>query len=150
MEAYFHTFLNWALDIYEWLASRPSCFTPGRNSPPPRYLLDRRLGGPQSRSRRCRQDKYFLSPLRIDPRFFDRRAHSLFTAPPELSPTSTYTNILLVVQNAVMVFGKSFLDAHPECFFKVQWLLYLPPALTHQNPAFCPHSVSVCSLWFSQ
>jgi hypothetical protein len=25
--------------------------------------------------------------------------------------------------------------------FKVQWLLYVPPALTYQNSAFCLHSV---------
>jgi hypothetical protein len=33
---------------------------------------------------------------------------------------------------------------------KAQWLLYVPPALTYQNSTFCPQSVSVCSVWFSQ
>jgi hypothetical protein len=34
--------------------------------------------------------------------------------------------------------------------FKVQRLLYVPPALTYQNSAFCPHSVFMCSVWFLQ
>jgi hypothetical protein len=29
-------------------------------------------------------------------------------------------------------------------------LVYIPHASTWQNTAFCPHSVSVCSIWFSQ
>jgi hypothetical protein len=31
-----------------------------------------------------------------------------------------------------------------------QWLLYVPLALTYQNCAFCPQSIFVCSVWFSQ
>jgi hypothetical protein len=34
--------------------------------------------------------------------------------------------------------------------FKAQWLLYEPPSLTYQNSTFCPHSVYVCSIRFSQ
>jgi hypothetical protein len=33
---------------------------------------------------------------------------------------------------------------------QAQRLLYVPPALTYQNSRFCPHSVSVCPVWFSQ
>jgi hypothetical protein len=34
--------------------------------------------------------------------------------------------------------------------FRAQWLLYVPPALTYLNSAFCPQSASVCSAWFLQ
>jgi hypothetical protein len=44
-------FLTSALDGGEWSASRPCRFIPRGKSP--RYPLDRRLGGPQGRSRRC-------------------------------------------------------------------------------------------------
>jgi hypothetical protein len=37
---------------------RTGCFTPGENAP--RYPLDRRLGGPQSRSGRCGEQKYLV------------------------------------------------------------------------------------------
>jgi len=43
VEVYLYAFLTSALDGDEWSASRPSRFNP-------RYLFDRRLGGPQSRS----------------------------------------------------------------------------------------------------
>jgi hypothetical protein len=33
---------------------------------------------------------------------------------------------------------------------EAQWFLCVPPALTYQNCKFCPQSVSVCSVWFSQ
>jgi hypothetical protein len=39
----------------EWLASRPCRFTSGGKSP--HYLLNRRLGGPQRRSRRFGENK---------------------------------------------------------------------------------------------
>jgi hypothetical protein len=42
-----HIFLTLALAGCEWSASRPGHFTPGERAP--RYLLDRRLDGPQSR-----------------------------------------------------------------------------------------------------
>jgi hypothetical protein len=38
-------FMTSVLDGGEWSASRPSCFTPGKDTP---YPLDRKLGGPQS------------------------------------------------------------------------------------------------------
>jgi hypothetical protein len=48
VDVYSHVFLTSALVGGEWSASRPCLFTPqGRI---PRYLLDRKLGGPQSRS----------------------------------------------------------------------------------------------------
>jgi hypothetical protein len=34
--------------------------------------------------------------------------------------------------------------------FKVQWLLYVPLSLTYQNSKFCPQSVFVCFVWFSE
>jgi len=47
--------LNPALDGSGWSASRPGPFTPGGNNP--HYPLDRRLGGPQSRSGRGGEEK---------------------------------------------------------------------------------------------
>jgi hypothetical protein len=47
-------FLTLELAGSEWLASRPGRFTPGER---PRYPLDRRLGGPQSRSGRRGEEK---------------------------------------------------------------------------------------------
>jgi hypothetical protein len=46
-----HDFLTSALDGGELSASRPGCFTLRGKSP--RYPLDRRLGGPPSRSGSC-------------------------------------------------------------------------------------------------
>jgi hypothetical protein len=34
--------------------------------------------------------------------------------------------------------------------FKVQWLLYIPPGLTFSNSVFCPHSVLLCLVCFSE
>jgi hypothetical protein len=62
MEAYggvhvvIHIFLTSALDGGEWSASLPGRFTPGKE---PRYPLDRRLGGPQSRSGRRGEETIF-------------------------------------------------------------------------------------------
>jgi hypothetical protein len=50
-----HIFLNSALAGGELSASRPGRFTPGGKSP--RYPLDRKLDGPQSRSGRRREEK---------------------------------------------------------------------------------------------
>jgi hypothetical protein len=56
-----HVFLISALDGGEWSVSRPSRFTPeGKN---PRYPLERRLCGPQSRSGR-REEEKILGPTR--------------------------------------------------------------------------------------
>jgi hypothetical protein len=52
-------FLTSALVGGEWSTSRPGRFTPRGKSP--RYPLDRRLGGPQSRSGRSGEEK-ILSP----------------------------------------------------------------------------------------
>jgi hypothetical protein len=51
-----HIFLTSAPDGGEWSASRSNRFTAGE-SPPPPYQLDRRLGGPQSRSGRLGEQK---------------------------------------------------------------------------------------------
>jgi hypothetical protein len=59
VDVWIHIFLTSALAGGEWSASRPGRFTPGGNNP--RYPLDRRLGGPQSRSGRRREMK--VSPL---------------------------------------------------------------------------------------
>jgi hypothetical protein len=50
-----HIFLTSALIGGKWSASRIGRFTPRGNSP--RYPLDRRLGGPQSRSGRRGEEK---------------------------------------------------------------------------------------------
>jgi hypothetical protein len=50
VDAYIHIFLTSALVGGEWSASRPGRFTPRGKSP--RYPLDRKLDGPQSRSGR--------------------------------------------------------------------------------------------------
>ena len=34
--------------------------------------------------------------------------------------------------------------------FKDQWSLYVPPDLTFNNSAFCPHSVFMCFVWISE
>jgi len=47
--------LTSALDRGEWSASHPSYFTPGERAP--WYPLDRKLGGPQSRSGRGGEEK---------------------------------------------------------------------------------------------
>jgi hypothetical protein len=48
MDLQLHAFLTSALDGGKWPASRPGRFTPGERDR--WYPLDRRLGGPQSRS----------------------------------------------------------------------------------------------------
>jgi hypothetical protein len=48
-------FLTWVLDGGEWSASQPGRFTTGGKIP--RYPLDRRLVGPQSRSERYGEEK---------------------------------------------------------------------------------------------
>jgi hypothetical protein len=55
-------FLTSAQGGDEWSASRPGLFIPQRDRP--RYPLDRRLDGPQSRSRRCGAEKN-LAPAGI-------------------------------------------------------------------------------------
>jgi hypothetical protein len=55
VDVYIHIFLTSALTGNEWSASRPKPLYPRGNSP--RYALDRRLGGPQSRSGRRGEEK---------------------------------------------------------------------------------------------
>jgi hypothetical protein len=52
-----HIFLKSALTGDEWSASRPSRFNPGGKST--QYLLDRRLGGTQSRSGRHGEKPFY-------------------------------------------------------------------------------------------
>jgi hypothetical protein len=49
VDVYIHTFLTSVLDGGEWSASRPGRYTPGES---PGCPLDKRLGGPQSRTGR--------------------------------------------------------------------------------------------------
>jgi hypothetical protein len=54
-----------ALDESEWSASRHGRFIPGERDP--QYPLDKRLGGPQTRSRNCGGEKDFLPLSGIQP-----------------------------------------------------------------------------------
>jgi hypothetical protein len=70
----FYSFLTSALDGGEWSASRP-----GRGLPrgkDPLYTLDRRLGGPQSRSGHRSWRKNPLPMPGIEPRSTSRTVHS--------------------------------------------------------------------------
>jgi hypothetical protein len=66
-----HIFLTSVLVGGKWSASRPYRFTPGERAPP--HSLDRRLGGPQSRSGRYGEEKILtlpgleLRPLAVQP-----------------------------------------------------------------------------------
>jgi hypothetical protein len=55
MDVYIHIFLTLALVGGEWSSSHPGSFATGERSS--RYPLDKRLGGPQSRSGRCGEVK---------------------------------------------------------------------------------------------
>jgi hypothetical protein len=57
LEENLHALLTSALDAGDLSASRPCPITLGKE---PRYLSDRRLGGPQSRPGRCGGEKSFL------------------------------------------------------------------------------------------
>jgi hypothetical protein len=48
------------------------------------------------------------------------------------------------------MFGNNELPLDFFLPFKAQWFYYIPPALTNLNSAFCPQSVFVCFIWFSQ
>jgi len=54
VEVEFHAFLTSVLEGVEQSNSSPGLFTPGEKA---RYSLDRRLGGPQSRSGRSDEEK---------------------------------------------------------------------------------------------
>jgi hypothetical protein len=70
VEVQLHTFLTSVLDGGEWSNSRPGRFIPGRKNP--RYLLDRRLGGPQSWCGRSGEEKNSQPPPGIKPPNPDR------------------------------------------------------------------------------
>jgi hypothetical protein len=55
-------FFTSALGGGEWSASRPTALSPGKELPVP---IGERLGGPQSRSGRCGEEKN-LSPIVIE------------------------------------------------------------------------------------
>jgi hypothetical protein len=61
--------LTTALGGGKWLASRPGRFIPGKSLC---YPLDRRLGGPQSRSGRGGEEKNSQPPPGIEPWNSDR------------------------------------------------------------------------------
>jgi hypothetical protein len=65
MEVQLQSFLTSAIDGGEWSASRTSRFTPrGKN---PLYPLDRKLGGPQSRSGHGGEEKDFQPLPGLEP-----------------------------------------------------------------------------------
>jgi hypothetical protein len=84
VEVYIHSFFD--LDTrWKWVVS----FTPQPLPPPPKgkspwYLLDRRLGGPQSRTGRGCEEKNSHSSPGIEPQNPDRPAHSLVATSTEL------------------------------------------------------------------
>jgi hypothetical protein len=80
------SFLTSSLDGGERLASRPSRFTPRRNSIP--YPLDRRLNGPQRRCGRYEEEKNIIN-LPGNP-ISSNLAHSLVTIMTELPPPFSY------------------------------------------------------------
>jgi hypothetical protein len=59
--------------IYNW-----------ENSPPPQYPLDRMLGGPQSLSGHCGEEKNLLTMLGIEPLLLSHPTHSVVTIPTKL------------------------------------------------------------------
>jgi hypothetical protein len=65
-EVQLQAFLTAALDGGEWSASRPAAYTP-RERASLWYPLDRRLGGPQSRSGRSCEEKNPQLPPEIEP-----------------------------------------------------------------------------------
>jgi hypothetical protein len=60
----------------------PSALPTGKS---PSYPLDRRLGGPQSRSGCGSEEKNSQPPPEIEPEIPDRPAHSLVAIPTEIS-----------------------------------------------------------------
>jgi hypothetical protein len=79
VEVRLHAFLTLALVGGEWSASHPGRFIPWKE---PRYTLDRRLGGPQSRSGRGGKEKNSQVLQGLEP---DHAARSLVAIPTELS-----------------------------------------------------------------
>jgi hypothetical protein len=67
----------------------------------PRYPLDRRQGGTESRSGRYGEDKKYLAPAGIEPTILDRPARSVVAIPTEVSHYILFMVYLLVsaVQN---------------------------------------------------
>jgi hypothetical protein len=76
-EVYIHLFLTLARDGGERSVSHSCYLTPGERS-----KLNRRLGGPQSRSGRFGKERYFLPLTRIELAVVDRSACNLAVAIP--------------------------------------------------------------------
>jgi len=83
--------LTSTLDGGQWSASRPAALPPGKV---PWYPLDRRLGGPQSRSGRGGEENS-QPPPGIEPQNPDRPARS-----PELYRLMVYRNLFPISSNA--------------------------------------------------
>ena len=50
----------------------------------------------------------------------------------------------------IICFALSFISFFIRCIakpYKAQWLLCVPPDLTHRNSTFCPHSLFMCFVW---
>jgi hypothetical protein len=65
--------------------------------PPEKEPLDRRLGGPQSRSERCGEEKNPHPPPEIKPSDPDRPARSLVAIPTELSRFLDAITIIILI-----------------------------------------------------
>jgi hypothetical protein len=86
-------------------------------------------------SSRCKRDPFFLPSFRLS---FLVRLFLLF-----------YLDKFKASNSKDYILGKLCRFAKPAPYpFEAQWLQHIPPA--YQNSAFCPQSVSVCSVWFSQ
>jgi hypothetical protein len=72
------SFITSVLDDGEWSDSRPCCFTTGERVPVP---LDRRLGGPQSRSGLCGLEHSIYSEWKAGEWFFPNILFIFFFIP---------------------------------------------------------------------
>jgi hypothetical protein len=89
VKVYLYLFLTSSLDGGEWCTSRSFRFTPKGKGP--LYPLGAGLGGPQSLSGNCVEQKEILYPLPgIEPRFLGSSAHSLIPTRTELSEQQTF------------------------------------------------------------
>jgi hypothetical protein len=70
-------------------------------------------------------------------------------------PPDVVKSLIMDAEEVTMWTPSVTISAHSFTFlylFKAQWSTCgcVPAALTYQNCAFCPQSVFVCSVWFSQ
>ena len=66
------------MELSGWLTSRPGRFTPGQK---PRYPPNRKLGGPQGRSGRFKEEKNLLLLPAFVPRTFQPSHYTDFSIP---------------------------------------------------------------------